>query len=226
MPQFILVEIPSFRVKTMAGQSLSLSAKHMGLMSALYQYVRSGLATTDFSDLSASLLFSGAEPDTWTASNTHHGLHAEENLLLSYFQSFDAPGAYPIVDSILMSGKPCSSCMPYFTSGKQVNPGHGMGPFRARLTPRSDRNYTPIFYLARGLEADQRSALWVQLASMWSTEFPNSICSSPEVARGQMYYILGDLPWYALNDQENMTDSEIAEAVAQQGGTLAYWIGR
>ncbi|KAI0128288.1 hypothetical protein BJ170DRAFT_720927 [Xylariales sp. AK1849] len=229
MPQFIFVELPSFCIKDMSGRAVNLSYKQLGLIVALYQYVRSGLRTTEFCDLSASLLFAGGEPDIWTASNTLHGLHAEENLLLTYFQSFDSPGAYPIVDAMLLSHKPCNSCIGYFQqsgSGKQLKPGGEFAPFRAKFTPRSDRAHTPVFYLARNLELAPRNGLWSQLGGMWAAEFSESITSTPDAARGQVYFIMDDSPWYALNDQENMTDAEVVEAIQAQEALETYWLGR
>ncbi|KAI1496458.1 hypothetical protein F5X99DRAFT_414069 [Biscogniauxia marginata] len=228
MPQFIFVELPSFRIKDFDGHSVNLSYRHLGLVGAIYQYIRRGLATADYVDLSASIVFAGGETDIWTATTTSQGQHAEENLLLAYFQSFDSPGAYPIIDSMLLSNRPCGACMEYFAlTGKQLRPRDStVPPFRAKFTPRSDRSYTPVFYLARGLDTDQRSALWMQLAQMWASEFTGTIASTPDIARGQVYYILNNSPWYALNNQENMTDAEVAEVIASQGVSPAYWIGR
>jgi hypothetical protein len=229
MPQFIYVELPSFRIRDAAGNGVNLNYKQLGTMVALFHYVRSGLQGVDFSDMSASLLFAGGEPDVWTAANTPQGLHAEENMLLTYFQSFDSPGSYPIVDAVLLSHKPCSSCISYFQqsgSGKVLKVGNGVQPFRAKFTPRSDRSYTPVFYLARSLEPVERTGLWSQLGTMWATEFGDAIASSSEVARGQAYYIMEDSPWFAINDQENMTDAEIAEAIQRQEAAATYWIGR
>lgn len=234
-PQFLYIELPSFRIKDAGGHSVTLSAKNLGLMVALYHYVRSGLRTTEYCDLLASLLFAGGEPGLWSAANgsggggSGAGLHAEENLLLSYFQSFDSPGAYPIVDALLVSNKPCHACLGYFEpggSGRTLRPGAGAPSFRAKLTPRSDRAYTPVFYLARGLEPAARGDLWVQLGGMWAAELGDAVRSSPDVARGQAYYLLEDSPWFAVNDQENMTDAEVAQAIQSQGAMLAYWIGR
>lgn len=229
MPQFIFIELPSFRIKDAAGHTVNLSTKHMGLMLALYHYIRSGLQTTEFCDLSASLLFSNGEPDIWTSCNTSEGLHSEENMLLTYFQSFDSPGAYPIADAMLLSHKPCQSCMGYFEpsgSGKQLKVGNGVPSFRAKFTPRSDRSYTPVFYLSRSLGMDVRNELWIQLGTMWAAEFSAVIVSSPEVVRGQAYFIMEGSPWYAINDQEVMTDVEIAQAIQAQGAMMCYWIGR
>ncbi|ORY59186.1 uncharacterized protein BCR38DRAFT_412893 [Pseudomassariella vexata] len=227
MPQFIFIELPSFRVRDMSGHSVNLTPKQLGLAIALYHYVRGGLPTAEYTGLTASLLFAGGEPGVWTAPNTPNGLHAEENLLLTYFQSFDLPGAYPIVDAMLFRHKPCHSCMGYFQqNGKQCKPGNGVESFRAKFTPRSDRHYTPVFYLARNLEPAQRGDLWTQLGQMWAAEFGESIASTPDIPRGQMYYLFNDSPWYALNEQENMTDTEVAEAIVSQQAVATYWIGR
>ncbi|KAI1844441.1 hypothetical protein JX265_010065 [Neoarthrinium moseri] len=229
MPQFVFIELPGFRVKDASGHTVSLGSRDKGLMVALYHYVRSGIRTVEYCDLSASLLFAGGEPDLWTSSNTAHGLHAEENMLFSYFQSFDSPGAYPIVDALLLSHKPCSNCMNYFTqsgSGQHLKPGGGIAPFRAKFTPRSDRQYTPVFYIERRLDAAQRADLWFQLGNMWAAEFGDVIISSPEVARGHAYWVMQDSPWYAINDQENMSDAEIVQAIQAQGAIITYWIGR
>lgn len=334
MPQFILVELPSFRLKTLAGQPVSLAPKYVGLFSSLYQYVRAGLAipaatttntTSSYSssaysyspdlststsssssasyamppatttapaslpEVAASLLFAGGEPDLWTPSSstsnyphtlTASSLHPEEALLLSYFQSFDLPGAYPIVDALLLGSKPCSSCMGYFnspqgktlrvastttTSGGRRSGGTGASSsssrrsgggsggsgggggsgtsFRARFTPRSDRSYTPIFHLARSLDAADRAGLWFEMASMWGSAFlPDPAAAALELggefgagaagpgggmlARGQMYWLVPGSAWFAVHEQETMTDAEVAEAVMQQGGMLGYWVGR
>ncbi|KAH8674313.1 hypothetical protein BX600DRAFT_537024 [Xylariales sp. PMI_506] len=234
MPQFIFVELPSFNVKDRHGHSVTLSSKQLGLVIALYHYVRSGLATaTGPADLSASLLFASGDPDLWTSANSEGsgGLHAEENLLLSYFQSFDSPGAYPIVDAMMLSTKPCHGCSGYFEqsgSGKHLRPGVAGLPaaFRAKFTARSDRSHTPVFYLARGLDPESRAALWAQLATVWSSDLAELIASSAEVPRGQAYFLLEDSPWYALNGQESMTDAEIAQAIQAQGALPTYWIGR
>lgn len=337
MPQFILVELPSFRLKTLAGQPVSLAPKYVALFSSLYQYVRAGLAisaatttntTSSYSssaysyspdlststsssssasyamppatttapaslpEVAASLLFAGGEPDLWTPSSstsndlhtlTSSSLHPEEALLLSYFQSFNLPGAYPIVDALLFGSKPCSSCMGYFTSpqgktlrvpstttgggssgsrrsgdassssssnrrsagGGSSGGGGGNGTsFRARFTPRSDRSYTPIFYLARSLDAAGRAGLWFEMASMWGSAFlPDPAAAALDLggdfgagaagaggggmlARGQMYWLVPGSAWFAVHEQETMTDAEVAEAVMQQGGMLGYWVGR
>ncbi|KAI1337900.1 hypothetical protein F5Y15DRAFT_425320 [Xylariaceae sp. FL0016] len=229
MPQFIFVELPTFRIKDMSGHLVSLSYKNLGLVESLYQVVRSGLRTTSYIDLSACFLFSGGETDLWTSVATPNGHHPEENLLLAYYQSFDSPGAYPLIDAMLLSSKPCHGCLEYFSlSGTQLRPRDGATPpFRAKFTPRSDRSYTPVFYLARGLDAAQREVLWVQLAQMWACDLGDAVvASSPDVARGQMYYVLNDSPWFAINDQENMTDAEVAEAIARQEINPTYWIGR
>ncbi|KAK6207165.1 hypothetical protein LQW54_007482 [Pestalotiopsis sp. IQ-011] len=229
MPQFLFIELPSFRIKDAGGRTVTLSHKNLGLMIGLYHHVRAGLRSTELSDLSASLLFANGVPDVWTSSNTRGSLHAEENLLLTYFQSFDSPGAYPIVDAMLLSQKPCQSCMGYFEtsgSGKQIRVGNGMPSFKAKFTPRSDRNYTPIFYLSRGLDAAVRNDLWVRLRTMWAAEFAATIVSSPDVVRGQSYLIMDGSLWYALNDQETMTDAEVVQAILTQGATVTYWIGR
>lgn len=252
MPQFILVELPTFRLKTLTGQPIALSPKHLALFSSLYQFVRSGLATTTEynTELSASLLFAGGEPDTWTSSSTASpagtvGFHAEENLLLTYFHSFDAPGAYPIVDALLMNNKPCANCMGYFGTGKTLRSaslgastssssssssrssgGNGTTSFRARFTPRSDRSYTPIFYISRSLDAESKAGFWLEMATMWSSSLLGAVLSSPDMARGQMYYLVQGSAWFAVNEQEGMTDGEILEVVVQQGGSMAYWVGR
>ncbi|KAH9906429.1 hypothetical protein F4778DRAFT_801673 [Xylariomycetidae sp. FL2044] len=243
MPQFIFVELPSFRIKTMNGQVLNLNYRQLGLVEALYQFTRSGLQAMDYVDLSASILFANGETDLWFASTTlTNGHHAEENLLMAkkltlrgagpkYFQSFDSPGSYPIMDAMLLSNKPCSSCVEYFTlGGKTLRPREGASPpFRAKFTARSDRNYTPVFYLARGLDAAQRAALWLQLAHMRTTGATDDVVlfpARPGFARGQVYYLFHDSPWFALNDQENMTDAEVAESIAGQEVLPTYWIGR
>lgn len=229
MPQFIFIELPSFRIRDASGHTANLSNKQLGTMIALYHWVRSGIRATDFCDMSASLLFAGGEPDVWTSASAMQGLHAEENMLLTYFQSFDSPGAYPIVDAVLLSNKPCHNCLSYFEqsgSGKLLKVGNGVSPFRAKFTPRSDRTYTPVFYLARNLDAAHRSGLWMQLGGMWAAEFGAAIATSPEVARGQAYFVMEDSPWFAINDQENMTDAQIAEAIQSQEALATYWVGR
>ncbi|RWA06480.1 hypothetical protein EKO27_g8619 [Xylaria grammica] len=244
MPQFIFIELPTFRIRDKSGNSVALSNRHLSRVICLLQYVRSGLRTSgDYHvDLCTSLLFSNGETDLWTAANTTpQGHHAEENLLLAYFQSFDSPGAYPLVDAILLSSKPCGSCMDYFSlNGKHLRPlddGTGTGtmtaerPFRAKFTPRSDKTYTPVFYLSRSLSATQRENLWLQLRQMWTGELGTmgvALAYSPAMQMGEMYYLFGDesAPWYALNGQENMSDTEIAEAISRQELSPAYWIGR
>ncbi|KAI8627301.1 hypothetical protein F5Y19DRAFT_174844 [Xylariaceae sp. FL1651] len=232
MPQFVFIELPSFRIKDKNGNAVNLNYRQLGHVIALLQYVRSGLRTGNYLDLSMSILFGGGETDLWTAGHTPHGHHAEENLLLAYFQSFDSPGAYPITDAMLLSSKPCSSCIEYFSlGGKQLRPQDGTtAAFRAKFTPRSDKSYTPVFYLARSLDAAQRSSLWHQLGQIWTGELGTmgvSLASSPNIQLGQVYFVLGnDSPWFALNGQENMTDAEIAEAIARQEVNPVYWIGR
>ncbi|KAI1644062.1 uncharacterized protein F4817DRAFT_347982 [Daldinia loculata] len=232
MPQFIFVELPSFRIKNASGHTVRLNYAQLGLVGALYQFVRSGLRTSDQVDLSASLLFADGEADLWTAmagtGDGGHHPHAEENMLLSYFQAFDSPGSYPIVDAMLLRrGEPCSNCAGYFTlGGKHLRPIDGTPTFRAKFTARSDRSYTPVFHLARGLDAAQRATLWAQLARMRTDEPGVIIASSADVPVGQAYYLLHDSPWYAINGQESMTDAQIAEAIARQGVLPTYWIGR
>ncbi|KAI1117152.1 hypothetical protein F5Y14DRAFT_448535 [Nemania sp. NC0429] len=244
MPQFIFIELPTFRMKDKDGNTITLSSRHLGRIITLLQHVRSGLRTGgDYNmDLCASLLFSNQETNLCTAVHTlPQGHHAEENLLLSYFHSFDSPGAYPIVDAMLLTAKPCRNCMEYFSlGGKQLRPlddGTGTGtmtaaaPFRAKFTPRVDKSYTPVFYLSRSLGDAQRSNLWLQLAQMWTGSLGGmgvALSSSPAVQRGEMYYLFADgsMPWYALNGQENMSDVEVAEAITRQGLNPAYWIGR
>ncbi|KAI5863305.1 hypothetical protein GGS23DRAFT_526942 [Durotheca rogersii] len=232
MPQFIYVELPSFRAKGDNGQALRLTYAQLGLVGALYQFARRGLRANDRVDLSASLLFADGEADIWTAAagaveGVQHP-HAEENMLLSYFQTFDSPGAYPIVDAILLRrGEPCSDCAGFFTlGGKQLQPHDGTPAFRAKFTARSDRSYTPVFYLSRGLDAAQRTALWTQLARMRADEPGIIVASRPDAPVGQAYYLIPDSPWYAINGQERMTDAQIAEAIAGQGLLPTYWIGR
>jgi hypothetical protein len=41
-PQFIFIELPSFRIKDKNGDSVSLSYRQLGHVIALLQYVRSG----------------------------------------------------------------------------------------------------------------------------------------------------------------------------------------
>ncbi|KAI0110420.1 hypothetical protein GGR51DRAFT_569696 [Nemania sp. FL0031] len=244
MPQFIFIELPNFRIKDQSGNTVTLSTRHLSRMITLLQYVRSGLRTGgNYSiDLCTSLLFSNRETDLWTAMHTlPQGHHAEENLLLAYFHSFDSPGSYPIVDAMLLSSKPCSSCMQYFTlGGKQLQPlddGTGTGtmtaaaPFRAKFTPRVDKSYTPVFYLSRSLDVAQRGTLWHQLGQMWTgglSAMGAVLASSPAVQVGEVYYLFNDgtTPWYALNGQENMTDVDIAEAILRQELNPIYWIGR
>ncbi|KAI0165463.1 hypothetical protein GGR52DRAFT_109973 [Hypoxylon sp. FL1284] len=232
MPQFLYVELPSFRVKSASGSSVRLNYAQQGLLSALYQFVRSGLRSTDQVDLSASFVFADGETDLWTAiSGTGDGgshPHAEENMLLSYFQAFDSPGSYPIVDAMLLRrGEPCSSCGGYFTlGGKHVRLQDGTPPFRAKFTARSDRSYTPVFYMAHGLDSAQRAALWTQLAQVQAGQPGIMAGSRADVAIGQAYYVLHDSPWFAINGQESMTDAQIAESIARQGVLPTYWIGR
>ncbi|KAI1169804.1 hypothetical protein F4777DRAFT_584537 [Nemania sp. FL0916] len=244
MPQFIFIELPSFRIKDKNGNTVALSNKHLARVITLFQYVRSGLRTGgDYSlDLCASLVFGDRETDIWTALNSSpEGHHAEENLLLAYFHAFDSPGAYPIVDALLLSSKPCSNCMGYFSpGGKQLEPlddGTGTGTmtaaqsFRAKFTPRVDKSYTPVFYLSRSLDASQRGNLWLQLGQMWTgglTSMGAALGSSQTVQVGDVYYLFGDgtTPWYALNWQENMSDQEIADAIKRQQLNPVYWIGR
>ncbi|KAH8160647.1 hypothetical protein CIB48_g7608 [Xylaria polymorpha] len=183
MPQFIFIELPTFRIKDKNGNTVTLSSRHLGRVISLLQYVRSCLRTSNeyTPDLAASFLFSNQETNLWSAMHTPNSHHAEENLLLSYFNSFDSPGAFPIVDAMLLRSKPCGSCMEYFSlNGKQLRPllddGTGTGaltaaaggPFRAKFTPRVDKTYTPVFYLSRSLDATQRGNLWLQLAQMWT----------------------------------------------------------
>jgi hypothetical protein len=230
MPQFLFVELPSFRIKDTSGHSVSLNRSHRGQIIASLQYIRSGLQLSpDFStSCCASILFHGAETDIWTSSHTpgSGGLHAEENLLLTWHQSFESPGAYPIIDAMLLSHKPCSNCLPYFTGGKHCKPSNGVPGFRAKFTPRSDRQYTPVFHLAASLDAAGRQNLWFELATMWTSGFLDVVVSSPDVERGKCYYVMEGSAWYAVNGQEGMTDAEIADAISTQGALATYWIGR
>ncbi|KAI2617220.1 hypothetical protein GGS26DRAFT_585324 [Hypomontagnella submonticulosa] len=232
MPQFLFVELPSFRIKNANGHSVRLNYSQLGLVGALYQFVRSALRSSDQVDLASSLLFADGEADLWTAiagsgDGSSHP-HAEENMLLSYFQAFDSPGSYPIVDAMLLRrGEPCSNCAGYFTlGGKQLRPSDGTPAFRAKFTARSDRSYTPVFYLARGLDSTQRAALWMQMAQMRTDEPGVVVASRADVPVGTAYYVLHDSPWYAINGQESMTDGQIAEAIATQGVLPTYWVGR
>ncbi|KAK6866358.1 hypothetical protein PG995_002886 [Apiospora arundinis] len=77
--------------------------------------------------------------------------------------------------------------------------------------------------------------LWMQLGGLWAADFvaEGTLASSPNVARGQMYYLMmqehggaAAAPWFALNGQETMTDAEVAEAISRQGVAATYWIGR
>lgn len=235
MPQFLFIDLPNFRIRDAHGHSVSLSYKQLGHVIALYQYVRSGLRSTEYADLCASLVFAAGETDIWTsyatsseaqapattASSSGGGssrsgtnpdqtvaaapatttIHAEENMLLAYHQSFDSPGAYPIVDALLLSSKPCSSCMGYFApasaSGKTCKLP-STPSFRAKFTPRSDRTYTPVFYLSSppspsaSYDPTQSYETWAQLGGMWAADFAaeGRLASSREVARGQVYYLL------------------------------------
>ncbi|KAK8081276.1 hypothetical protein PG996_000057 [Apiospora saccharicola] len=271
MPQFLFIDLPNFRIRDAHGHSVSLSYKQLGHVIALYQYVRSGLRSTEYADLCASLVFAAGETDIWTsyatsseapapattnltsgsgsggassssqaaaaATTTTTTIHAEENMLLAYHQSFDSPGAYPIVDALLLSSKPCSSCMGYFVptsaAGKTCKLP-ATPSFRAKFTPRSDRTYTPVFYLSSSpstsYDPTQSYETWAQLGGMWAADFvaEGRLASSLEVARGQMYYLMPDSasPWFALNDQEAMSDAEVAEAIVRQGVSATYWIGR
>lgn len=229
MPQFIFIELPSFRIKDGSGHSVSLNQKQLGLVVALYHYVRSGIRTDDSCELSASLLFANGEPDLWTSSQTQDGMHAEESMLLTYFQSFDSPGAYPIVDAMLLSHKPCQACMGYLEcsgSGKKITVGNGIPSFKAKFTARSDRTYTPVFYLARNIDMESRTQLWVQMGAMWAADFASATVSSLEVVRGQAYFVLAGSPWFYVNGQETMSDAEIVRFIHVQGANLTYWIGR
>lgn len=274
MPQFLFIDLPNFRIRDAHGHSVPLSYKQLGNIIALYQYVRSGLRSTEYADLCVSLVFAAGETDIWTsyatsseaaaaapvtnsstsgagsgrsgganpnqaaaAPTTMTTIHAEENMLLAYHQSFDSPGAYPIVDALLLSAKPCSSCMGYFApssaAGKTCNL-FSTPSFRAKFTPRSDRTYTPVFYLSSSPSSSSDPAqsyeTWAQLGGMWAADFiaEGRLASSLEVARGQMYYLMPDSasPWFALNDQETMSDAETAEAIVRQGVSATYWIGR
>ncbi|KAI0201351.1 hypothetical protein F4808DRAFT_459841 [Astrocystis sublimbata] len=237
MPQFIFIELPTFRIKDKSDNTVHLSSKHLGRVLSQLQYVRSCLRSDYTLDLCASLLFSNQETNLWSAVHTPDSHDAEENLLLAYFNSFDSPGAFPIVDALLLRSKPCSSCMEYFSlNGKQLRPlddGTGTGnltapgPFRAKFTSRVDKTHTPVFYLARSLDAAQRASLWMQLGQMWTGGLSFVLESSPTVALGSMYYLFADgTPWYALNGQENMSDTEIAGAISRQDLSPLYWIGR
>ncbi|KAI0405428.1 hypothetical protein F4802DRAFT_597257 [Xylaria palmicola] len=239
MPQFIFIELPSFRIKDKNGNGVTLSNRHLGRTIALLQHVRSGLRTGgDYTlDLSISLLFSHQETNLWTAVNTPQSHHAEENLFLAYFHSFDSPGAYPIVDALLLSSKPCASCMEYFSlGGKQLQPlddGTGTGtmtaatPFRAKFTPRVDKTYTPVFYLSRSLDSAQRESLWLQMGQMWTGGLSMALETSSVMQAGEAYYLFGDgTSWFALNGQADMSDTEISEAIVRQQLNPVYWIGR
>ncbi|KAK8019066.1 hypothetical protein PG990_004204 [Apiospora arundinis] len=246
MPQFLFIDLPNFRLRDAHGHGVSLSYKQLGQIIAQYQYVRSGLRSIEYADLCASLVFAAGETDIWTSYTTStttaaappatsssssrgHGsgsrnsnstaaavaataetttmVHAEENMLLAYHQSFDSPGAYPIVDALLLSSKPCSNCLGYF-----VPP------------------------LTLGQDPTVGYELWMQLGGMWAADFiaEGTLASSPDVARGQMYYLMmmqehggaAAAPWFALNGQETMTDAEVAEAISRQGVAATYWIGR
>ncbi|KAK7952776.1 uncharacterized protein PG986_008504 [Apiospora aurea] len=291
MPQFLFIDLPNFRIRDAHGHGVALSYKQLGHVIALYQYVRSGLRSTEYADLCASLVFAAGETDIWTSYTTSSDtssaaaipsttasasstggsgggrgsssanpasavpgeetatttttIHAEENMLLAYHQSFDSPGAYPIVDALLLSSKPCASCMGYFApsaaSGKTCKLP-GTPAFRAKFTPRSDRTYTPVFYLSSSSSSSLSSSsagvydpaqayeTWMQLGGMWAADFvaEGRLASSLEASRGQMYYLVPESgsPWFALNDQETMSDAEVAEAVVRQGVSAAYWIGR
>jgi len=239
-PQFIFVELPSFRIRDKNSNSVNLNHRQLGHVISRLQYVRSSLqASYSYANLCVSILFSGGETDLWTSSYTEGGLHSEENLLLTYFQSFDSPGAYPIVDAMLLAVKPCSDCMDYFSlSGKHLRPqdrSSGLpATIRAKFTPRSDKSYTPVFYLSRSLSPEDRSNLWLQLGQMWSTGTSLGMGGSfgtaaLGLAQGQAYYLYGDgtgSPWYAISGQENMTDAEIAEAITRAQMNPVFWIGR
>ena len=45
MPQFVFIELPSFRIKDVNGHSVSLTLKQLGTLVASYHYVRSGIRT-------------------------------------------------------------------------------------------------------------------------------------------------------------------------------------
>ncbi|KAI2642946.1 hypothetical protein GGS21DRAFT_500299 [Xylaria nigripes] len=230
-PMFIFVELPSFHITDMNGAVVALNYGQIGRIISLLQYVRSALRTSPSyaPDLVVSLLFNN-ETDLWSASQTN--LHAEETLLHNYFQSFDSPGAYPIVDAMLLHTKPCTSCTGYFSLHGQHIQSHDPrgGSFRAKFTPRSDQSYTPVFYLSQSLDDTQRGALWAQLGQMWTGNLNASLraCMSfPNLQIGQKHYIFGhEAPWYWLNGQESMSDAAVAEAVMQQALNPVYWVGR
>ncbi|KAI0392200.1 hypothetical protein F5Y17DRAFT_437434 [Xylariaceae sp. FL0594] len=202
-PQFIFIELPSFRIRDKNNNSVTLSHRQMGhVLSRLQQFNSNNSNHADLCVV--SILFSGGETDLWTSSSSssssHNGLnlHAEENLLLSYFQSFDSPGAYPIVDAMLLAAKPCDDCMGYFSlTGKHLHFQSGEDTttttsaastfrfnFRAKFTPRSDKSYTPVFYLSSSssssssLSAEYLSDLWYQLGQMSAGGLGSSSSSS------------------------------------------------
>ncbi|KAK8124315.1 uncharacterized protein PG998_000074 [Apiospora kogelbergensis] len=261
MPQFLFVDLPSFRIRDAQGHGVALTYKQLGRVLAQYQHVRAGLRSTEYADLCASLVFAAGATDLWTSYATSSAaaavpttsasssssrsrgggssrssnpagteteadmIHAEENLLLAYRQAFDSPGAYPIVDALLLSAKPCAKCLGYFAPSSASGQScrlPGAPSFKARFTPRSDRSYTPD--PAVGYET------WTQLGGMWAADFvaEGRLASSVDVARGQVYYLMPECGsfWFALNDQETMTDAEVAEAVVRQGVAATYWIGR
>ncbi|KAK8048151.1 hypothetical protein PG994_009881 [Apiospora phragmitis] len=271
MPQFLFIDLPNFRIRDAHGQGVSLSYKQLGHIIALYQYVRSGLRSTEYADLCASLVFAAGETGIWTsyttssdattvvpatASSSTRGsdssrsisssanpaaaavatttIHAEENMLLAYHHSFDSPGAYPIVDALLLHAP---AAMGYFTpssaAGKTCKPSPSTPAFRAKFTPRSDRSYAPVFYLSSSTtssssyDPSQNYEIWLQLGGMWAADFAaeGRMGNSLEVAaRGQIYYLMPDCasPWFALNDQETMSNAEVAEAIVRQGVAATY----
>ncbi|KAK8115365.1 hypothetical protein PG999_007434 [Apiospora kogelbergensis] len=265
MPQFLFVDLPSFRIRDAQGHGVALTYKQLGRVLAQYQHVRAGLRSTEYADLCASLVFAAGATDLWTSYATSSAaaavsttsasssssrsrgggssrssnpagteteadmIHAEENLLLAYRQAFDSPGAYPIVDALLLSAKPCAKCLGYFAPSSASGQScrlPGTPSFKARFTPRSDRSYTPVFYLEP--EDGQWGRIRPSATRRGRSWAACRLASSVDVARGQVYYLMPECGsfWFALNDQETMTDAEVAEAVVRQGVAATYWIGR
>ncbi|KAI1828277.1 hypothetical protein F4861DRAFT_535240 [Xylaria intraflava] len=232
IPKFVFIEFPSFSTRDKDGNAVHLNARQLSRVISCLQYVRSALRVNPAfpPDLIISLVFND-ETNIWTSFQSDR--HAEENHLLTYRETFDAPGAYPIIDAMLLYKKPCTSCMEYYSlNGKHLQPQvpSDGGAFRAKFTPRSDKAYTPVFYLSQSLDDIQRGELWEQLGQMWTgNPYAGSrlMAANPHLQIGQVYYLfVNEAPWYGLNGQDNMNDIAIAEAISRQGLNPAYWIGR
>ncbi|KAJ2990609.1 hypothetical protein NUW58_g2863 [Xylaria curta] len=171
-PKFVWVELPKFRITDNYGNLVFLDDEELGILMHKFQYVRGGLRGEHVYHQVASLLY---EDRTRLCNSVHARYHAEELFLLNYYFQNNSPGAYPIVDAMILDRKPCHRCISYFSDrGARIPVPNYTGAIprpssiQAKYTPRVDRSFTPIFYVSNSMDDEQRQRYWLQLKEIWT----------------------------------------------------------